>query len=117
MPQSKLFLWIASAAGVLSIIAMEAGWIVTEVGRQPWIVYEIMRVEDAATGNEGVAFTFFGILVLYAVLGTATILVLRSMKNRFQAAEAREDEFTDHDVPYGPSTPTSASVPDTEDDA
>jgi cytochrome d ubiquinol oxidase subunit I len=117
MPQSKLFLWIASAAGVLSIIAMEAGWIVTEVGRQPWIVYEIMRVEDAATGNEGVVVTFFGILALYAVLGTATILVLRSMKNRFQAAEAREDEFTDHDVPYGPSTPTSASVPDTEDDA
>ncbi len=69
MPKSRLFLWIASTCGVLSIIAMEAGWIVTEVGRQPWIVYELMRVEDAATTNEGVVVTFFTVLALYLAVG------------------------------------------------
>ena len=44
----------AAASGVLAVICMEAGWIVTEVGRQPWIVYGLMKVEDAATANTGV---------------------------------------------------------------
>lgn len=108
MPNSRLFLWVATAGGVLSIVAMESGWIVTEVGRQPWIVYEIMRVEDAATGNEGVQITFFAILALYAVLAATVILVLRGMKRRFERQERLEDGFEDHDVPYGPSAPVAA---------
>ena len=40
------------------IICMEAGWVVSEVGRQPWIVYNLMKVEDAATANTGVWITF-----------------------------------------------------------
>ena len=58
MPQSKLFLRIASFAGVAAIVCMEAGWVVSEVGRQPWIVYNLMKVEDAATANTGVWITF-----------------------------------------------------------
>ena len=58
MPASKWFLQAAAVSGVLAVIAMEAGWIVTEVGRQPWIVYNYMKVEDAATGNTGVWITF-----------------------------------------------------------
>jgi cytochrome d ubiquinol oxidase subunit I len=54
LPPSKLFLWLAAASGVLAVITMEAGWVVTEVGRQPWIVYNYMKVEDAATANTGV---------------------------------------------------------------
>lgn len=112
MPQSKLFLWIASAGGVLAIIAMEAGWIVTEVGRQPWIVYEVMRVEDAATVNEGVQVTFFVILALYAALGVTTILILRGMMHRFARHESLEDGFDDTDIPYGPSKPRVGSKSD-----
>ena len=52
-----------------AIIAMEAGWIVTEVGRQPWIVQEVMRTEDAVTGASGVWITFSIVLVLYARSG------------------------------------------------
>ena len=52
MPQSKLFLRLASVAGVAAVLAMEAGWVVTEVGRQPWIVRGHMKVEEAATTNE-----------------------------------------------------------------
>ena len=40
--------------GVLAVITMEAGWVVSEVGRQPWIVYNLQRVDDAATANTGV---------------------------------------------------------------
>lgn len=116
MPRSKLFLWIASASGVLAVVAMEAGWIVTEVGRQPWIVYELMRVEDAATGNEGVQVTFFTIMALYAVLGVTTILILRGMKRRFERQEQLEDGFNDVDVPYGPSTPATVYGSDGDGD-
>ena len=101
MPRSKWFLRAAAASGVLAVITMEAGWVVTEVGRQPWIVYGHMKVEDAATANTGVWITFFAVVVLYALVGATTILVLRGMSRRFRAAEG----FTDHDTPYGPSKP------------
>jgi cytochrome bd ubiquinol oxidase subunit I len=101
IPTNVWFLRAAATSGVLAVIAMEAGWVVTEVGRQPWIVYEYMRVEDAATTNTGVWITFIAVVILYVALGTTTILVLRGMSRRFRRAE----DFTDHDTPYGPSPP------------
>jgi cytochrome bd ubiquinol oxidase subunit I len=95
MPRSRVFLWIAAAAGALSVITMEAGWIVTEVGRQPWIVYNLMTVTDAATINQGVWLTFIGVVVVYVAVAVATILVLRFMSRRFRASD-------DENVPYGP---------------
>jgi cytochrome d ubiquinol oxidase subunit I len=97
MPKSRWFLRIAAAAGVLAVITMEAGWVVSEVGRQPWIVYDLMKVEHAATGNTGVWITFVLVAALYVGLGVTTILVLRGMSRRF-----RRDEVGDDDVPYGP---------------
>src|SRR4051812_2276732 len=44
IPRTRWFLRIAACAGVLAVLAMEAGWVVTEVGRQPWVVYNYMRV-------------------------------------------------------------------------
>ena len=46
---STAFLRAAVVAGGLGVVALEAGWITTEVGRQPWIVFDVMRVEDAVT--------------------------------------------------------------------
>ena len=102
MPRSRWFLRIAATAGVLSIITMEAGWVITEVGRQPWIVYGKMRVEDAATGNTGVWVTFILVVLLYAALASTTIVVLRRMSRRYRDEEGLED---DHDAPYGPAEP------------
>jgi cytochrome bd ubiquinol oxidase subunit I len=101
MPRTKWFLRIAACAGVLSVITMEAGWVVTEVGRQPWIVYNYMRVQDAATSNSGVWLTFLLIVGIYGVVGVTTILVLRGMSRRWRAAAGGEET----DVPYGPSAP------------
>jgi cytochrome d ubiquinol oxidase subunit I len=98
MPRSKLFLWAASGAGVAAVLAMEAGWVVTEVGRQPWIVRGHMRVEDAATTNDGVWITFIVVVAVYLALATTLVLVLRSMRSRFR----RQAELVDSDVPYGP---------------
>ena len=97
IPQTPWFLRAVAGSGVATIVAMEAGWIVTEVGRQPWIVYEVMRVEDAVTGANGIWFTFIGSLVLYTILGVATVLILRTMARRW-----RDAEVSDAEIPYGP---------------
>ena len=98
MPRSRWFLRVAAVTGVLAVVTMEAGWIVSEVGRQPWIVYNLMRVSDAATTNEGVWITFIVVALLYAGLGITTILVLRGMSRRARA----RDGFEETDSPYGP---------------
>ena len=102
MPRSRWFLRAAAASGVLAVITLEAGWTVSEVGRQPWIVYEKMKVEDAATANTGIWITFIGVVILYVGLGITTILVLRGMSRRFRSG----DRSGEADVPYGPSEPT-----------
>ena len=111
MPKSRLFLWLASAAGITAIITMEAGWVVSEVGRQPWIVYNYMKVEDAATGNTGVWVTFILVLALYIGLGVTTILILRNMSRRYRLRDGGDD-----DVPYGPSGPNQAGDVQAADD-
>ena len=68
------------------MVALWCGWIVTEVGRQPWIVQGYMRTEEAVTEAEGIWFAFAGIMLLYAALGTIAILVLRSMSRRWREA-------------------------------
>jgi cytochrome d ubiquinol oxidase subunit I len=108
MPKSRLFLWITSGAGIAAIVAMEAGWVVSEVGRQPWIVYDYMRVEDAATTNDGVWVTFLVVLGIYLALGTTVVLVLRSMSRRWRSQREAAIDLEVDDVPYGPRELTGA---------
>ncbi|RAY11352.1 cytochrome ubiquinol oxidase subunit I [Actinomadura craniellae] len=89
LPWHPWFLRAAATAGVLAAIAMEAGWTVTEVGRQPWIVYGVMRTEEAVNPSEGLRFGLYVVLAVYAVLGAATISVLRRMR-RPAPAERKE---------------------------
>jgi cytochrome bd ubiquinol oxidase subunit I len=100
IPQTSWFLRAVAVSGVAAIVALECGWIVTEVGRQPWVVYEVMRTEDAVTKADGVWVTFALVVGLYVVLGAALVITLRAMARRWRAAG--ED---DSDVPYGPSPP------------
>jgi cytochrome bd ubiquinol oxidase subunit I len=76
---------------------MECGWVVTEVGRQPWVVYQFLPTADAATTNGGVVTTLTLIIILYAVLGATTIAILRLLSRRWRRGDPEEA------VPYGPS--------------
>ena len=78
-PRSKWFLRSVVMMGPLSIVAMEAGWIVTEVGRQPWIVNGYMRTSEAVTRAPGVWTVFVGTMAIYLILGVATFTVLTGL--------------------------------------
>ena len=106
IPRTPWFLRAAAVSGVAAIVALECGWIVTEVGRQPWVVYNVMRTKDAVTGASGVWVTFSAVLVLYTALGVATVLILRTMAHRWRTEEIGEAE-----VPYGPSEPAPPPEP------
>src|SRR3954453_7268281 len=87
IPRTKWFLRATAGSGVAAVAALECGWIVTEVGRQPWIVYNVMRTQDAVTQASGVWVTFVLVLALYAALGTSLVLALRAMSRRWREAE------------------------------
>ena len=97
LPERRWFWWLAAACGPAAVVAMECGWIVTEVGRQPWIVYRLLTTSQAATTNSGIIASLTAVIVLYAVLGTATILILRLLARRWRAGDGARLS-----VPYGP---------------
>jgi cytochrome bd ubiquinol oxidase subunit I len=99
LPENIWFWRSAAVSGVAAIIALECGWIVTEVGRQPFVVYGELRTEDAVTTADGIWFTYIGALILYAALGATAIVILRRMARRWRE-EGDEEDITD--VPYGP---------------
>jgi cytochrome d ubiquinol oxidase subunit I len=92
LPESKWFWRGAAVSGVSAVVAMEAGWIVTEVGRQPWIVQGFMRTEEAVTRADGIWFAFAGTLLLYATIGFIA----------FKALQVIARQRSDAPVPYGP---------------
>jgi cytochrome d ubiquinol oxidase subunit I len=67
------------AAGPLSLVALIAGWVVTEVGRQPWIVYEVMRTAQAVTRADGLEVGFVFLIVVYVGLAGAVAWLLRRL--------------------------------------
>jgi cytochrome d ubiquinol oxidase subunit I len=97
LPRQRLFWLLGAVSGVAAIVAMECGWVVTEVGRQPWVVYRLQTTTAAATTNGGVIASLSIVIALYAVLGAATILILRLLARRWRRTGAPEAA-----VPYGP---------------
>jgi cytochrome d ubiquinol oxidase subunit I len=66
-------------SGPAAVLALECGWVVTEVGRQPWIVYRVMRVRDAVSDAWGLRYGYFLLIAVYTVLAIATFTVLRRL--------------------------------------
>ena len=95
IPKTPWFLRAVAVSGVASVVALWCGWIVTEVGRQPWIVQGYMRTSEAVTDAKGIWFTFGLVLLLYAGLGTGAVLVLRAMSRRWRegGAEAVQSPY------------------------
>jgi cytochrome d ubiquinol oxidase subunit I len=78
VPENRLLLWGIVLSGPLSFIAIELGWIVTELGRQPWVIYNILRTSDAVTTAPGLGISFAIFSGIYVVLAiTLTVLLLR----------------------------------------
>jgi cytochrome bd ubiquinol oxidase subunit I len=90
--------WLARAlvlAGPAALVALEAGWTTTEVGRQPWIARGVLRVADAVTPRGGIIWTLVVLLAVYAGLTATTIMVLRRMSARWRQGQ-------DVEAPYEP---------------
>jgi cytochrome d ubiquinol oxidase subunit I len=98
IPRTRWFLRAVAASGAGAILALWCGWIVTEVGRQPWIVQGYMRTSEAVTEADGIWFSFGLVLLLYAGLGTTAVLVLRGMSRRWREAGAEPEV----EGPYAP---------------
>jgi cytochrome d ubiquinol oxidase subunit I len=78
-PQSRWFWRAAALGGPAAAAALEAGWITTEVGRQPWIVFGVMRTADAVNPAPGLWGGLLILVTVYAALTFAAIYVLRRL--------------------------------------
>jgi cytochrome d ubiquinol oxidase subunit I len=90
IPKSPWFLRAVAVSGVAAIVAMEAGWITTEVGRQPWIVYSILRTEDAVSPAPGLYLGFYAVAAIYLALTALTVFVLRRLAHHHDTAAPQE---------------------------
>jgi cytochrome bd ubiquinol oxidase subunit I len=79
LPDSPWFHRALVAAGPLSVVALISGWVTTEVGRQPWVVYEVMRTEEAVTGAGGIPIGFAALAIVYAGLAAIAVVMLRRL--------------------------------------
>src|SRR6266567_7214445 len=78
VPEHRLLLWGIVLAGPLSFVAIELGWMVTELGRQPWVIYGYLRTKDAVTTAPWLNISFAIFSGIYMVLAiTLTVLLLR----------------------------------------
>ena len=77
LPESTWFYRALVAAGPLSVVALIAGWVVTEVGRQPWVVYRVMRTSEAVTGAGGIPVGYATLAAVYLALAVGVAWVLR----------------------------------------
>jgi cytochrome d ubiquinol oxidase subunit I len=88
------FLWMITLAMPLGFIAVEAGWTVTEVGRQPWIIYGIMRTEDAVSSMPGLDVTFYIFTGLYLMLSFILVWLMRrqvmTLSDKYRSARVHE---------------------------
>lgn len=84
---NRLLLIAVAVSAPLGFIAIEAGWTVTEVGRQPWIIYGVMRTADAVTPMPGLVVPFTIFTLLYCFLGAVVLWLLYSQIVRSPGAQ------------------------------
>ncbi|GHB68540.1 cytochrome ubiquinol oxidase subunit I [Streptomyces cirratus] len=119
LPRSPWFFRCAAVAGAACLVTVECGWITTEVGRQPWIVYQNMRVSEAVTDTRATSlWAMLAIVVVVYTLVLGTFLaVLLTMRTRWRAADeqtvgSHPDGSPEGDTPYGPRRSAAAAAPD-----
>lgn len=90
---SRAMLWLIVLTGPLGFIAVEAGWTVTEVGRQPWIIYGVMRTADAVSPMPGLQYAFYMVTAVYLVL---TIVLVWLMRRQIATLPERYPSSREH---------------------
>jgi cytochrome d ubiquinol oxidase subunit I len=101
LPTSAWFYRAVVLAGPAATVALIAGWVTTEVGRQPWVVYKVMPTADAVTGAGGIPVGYGALVVTYAALAGAVFWILRRL------ARAPLDQI-DAESPPSPPSPAVA---------
>jgi cytochrome bd ubiquinol oxidase subunit I len=79
LPESRWFYGALVLAGPLSVVALICGWVTTEVGRQPWVVYRVMRTSQAVTGAGGIPVGYATLALVYLALALAVAWILRRL--------------------------------------
>lgn len=79
LPGRRWFYVALAAAGPLSVVALIAGWVTTEVGRQPWVVYHVMRTSQAVTGAGGIPIGYGALVLIYLAVGAGVVWILRRL--------------------------------------
>jgi cytochrome bd ubiquinol oxidase subunit I len=79
LPESPWFYRAVIAAGPASLVALIAGWVTTEVGRQPWVVYGVMRTSQAVTGAHGIPVGYATLAAVYVAVAAALVWILRRL--------------------------------------
>jgi cytochrome d ubiquinol oxidase subunit I len=82
LPRSTWFYRALALAGPLSVIALIAGWVTTEVGRQPWVVYRVMRTSQAVTGASGIPVGYGTLILVYVLLIASVAWILCRLARR-----------------------------------
>jgi cytochrome d ubiquinol oxidase subunit I len=90
LPRSRWFYRAVMAAGPLALVALISGWITTEVGRQPWIVYEVMRTEQAVTSADGLEVGYAVLVAVYLSLAVGVFWLLRRLASKPPDTEVSE---------------------------
>jgi cytochrome bd ubiquinol oxidase subunit I len=103
LPESVWFYRALALAGPLSVLALIAGWVTTEVGRQPWVVYRVMLTSQAVTGAGGIPIGYGALALIYGGVGVGVVWVLRRLARA--PLELPEDSPPPHAPAAGSAAP------------
>jgi cytochrome bd ubiquinol oxidase subunit I len=79
LPESKWFYRAVALAGPASLVALISGWVTTEVGRQPWVVYHVMLTSEAVTGAGGIVIGYTALALVYVGVACGVVWILRRL--------------------------------------
>ncbi|MFO0762291.1 MAG: cytochrome ubiquinol oxidase subunit I, partial [Byssovorax sp.] len=96
VPTDRWFLRLVAACGPLGLVAMEAGWCVTEFGRQPWIVRDALRTREAVTPFPHLAAPFWVFTLVYVLLGVSVVFLLYRQLRASPAGDEAEPMEVEH---------------------
>jgi cytochrome d ubiquinol oxidase subunit I len=79
LPDSRWFYGAVALAGPAATVALLAGWTTTEVGRQPWVVYRVMRTSQAVTAADGIPIGYGALAAIYLLVACGVVWILRRL--------------------------------------